>query len=139
MPVQPASNTQLIPPTSTYGLNQHKPVRVFSTDLFDLFVARLVRKGIAEQYVEEGHMVLNDELRLISESQASLRAHLSLTVPEWNLAWRLAKMVVIHHIRQLAKERLEFHDVDDDTKEAALESIYREDFECLFPSTWMDS
>lgn len=138
MPVQSSSDNQLMPSVISHGLTRCKPIRVFNTDLFDLFVARLVRKGIAEQYVDEGHMVLSDEIRLISEAQASLRDHLSRTVPEWNMAWRLAKMVVIHHIRQLAKERLERHDVMNDTKEAALESIYRLDFEELFPTTWLD-
>lgn len=138
MPVQSPSDNQLMTSVSTHGLTRCKPIRVFNTELFDLYVARLVRKGIAEQYVDEGHMVLNDEIRLISESQMSLKAHLSRTVPEWKMAWRLAKMVVIHHVRQLAKERLECHDIDDDTKEAALESIYRLDFEELFPSSWLD-
>ena len=130
---------QLMPSISKGGLTRHKPTRVFESDLFDLYVARIVRKSIAEQFVESDHVVLKDEMRLISETQSQLRNHLAQTIPEWKMAWRLAKMVVIQHIRQLAKDRLEGHDVDEEAKEAALESIYREDFEELFPANWLDS
>lgn len=130
---------QLMPTVNAGSLARYRPTRVFQTELFDLYVARLVRKAIAEQYVDMSHTVLTDEVRLISEAETVLSEHLASTVPEWKMAWRLAKMVVIHHIRQLAKERLECHDIDEETREAALETIYQEDFEHLFPSNWMDS
>lgn len=124
---------------ATGTLAQHKPAKVFDTDLFDTFVARLVRKHLVSQYVDESHEVLQEELKLLEVSRAALSAHLDSTVPEWRLAWRLAKMAVIQHIRRMAYDRLCLHDVDDETREETLERVYREDFEDLFPKSWTDA
>lgn len=133
------SSSKILAATSAGRLARCKPGQVFQTDLFETYVARLVRKHVAQQFVDPGHQVLVDEQRLIEESSTGLSAHLSRSVPEWHMAWRLAKMIVIHHIRQLAEQRLALHDVDEETRENALESIYREDFDELFPGSWMDS
>ena len=124
--------------TAPGTLSRSKPSRVFQTDLFETYVARLARKHVAQQFVEPDHPVLVDEQRMIDASSASLREHLSESVPEWRMAWRLAKMIVIHHVRHLAEQRLALHDVEDDVREQAIESIFKEDFEELFPPTWLD-
>lgn len=125
--------------TAHVPLQQNRPVRVFQTDLFDRYVGRVVRKHIAEQFVDADHQVLVDEDRLIAESEKSLREHLAQSVPEWKTAWRLAKVTIVQHIRHLARQRLRLHEVDDETRDAALEAIFRDDFERLFPASWADA
>lgn len=127
------------PPTSAASLSKQKAGRVFATELFELYVGRVVRRAIVSQYVDQGHQVLDDEIRLIAEAEDKLRRHLEERVPEWNMAWRLAKMVIVHHLRSLARERLEAHDLDDETRDEALEAVYRDDFERIFPKSWLDS
>ena len=108
-----------------------------------MFVARIVRKAILltlrEQEnasIDDDNFVLVEENRLIQESTEVLKKHLSSSMPQWGMALRLAKTIVIHHIRQLAQERLEMHECDDELKEAVLESIFRDDFSAIFPDAW---
>lgn len=112
--------------------------QAFDTDLFETYVARVVRRHLLSVYVEPEHKVLRDEIRLIGEAGMKLRAHLAETVPKWGLGWRLCKTVIIKHIRELAESRLACHDVEDDVKDEVLEAIYREDFESLWPDGWLD-
>jgi len=119
-------------------INQ-KPERVFQTEIFDIYVARIVRKAIVEQYVEQEHQVLVDELRLIRESMVMVRDHLAATASEWQLPWRLTKMIVIRHLHELSIQRLELHEVEDEARNVALRTVMQLDFEEIFPKDWMDS
>ena len=111
---------------------------VFSSPLFETYVGRIVRRAIAEQFVDGDHQVLTDEKRLIGESEAQLKRHIAATVPAWGMSWRLCKMTVVQHLRRLAKERLEMHDIDEDARDEALRAVYRDDFERLFRASWTD-
>lgn len=135
------ANSSSIPArrAATQNLTQSRPIKVFQTDLFERYVSRLVRRHIAAQFVDSDHQVLVDENRLIAESEKALKGHLAHSVPEWKMAWRIAKITIVHHIRHLARQRLRTHEVDDDTREAVLEEIYQDDFEQLFPENWLDS
>jgi hypothetical protein len=125
--------------TSVGKLSSYNSGKVFETELFDIYVARLVRKHIVQQFVNETHPVLIDEIRLIGEAAEGLQNHFLKVIPEWHMACRLAKTVITHQVRHVAKQRLNLHDIDDEAREIALESIYREDFEELFPDAWKDS
>ena len=113
--------------------------KVFDTELFETFVARIVRKNLVSQYVSSDHQVYLDEVRLIGEAAERLQSHLAQSVPSWNLSWRISKMVIVRHIRKMAEERLDMHDVDDEAREEALEKVYQDDFEKLWPKDWLDS
>ncbi len=128
------------PNTSTEAQDLSKPVKVFETESFELLIGRIVRQQIAQQFVDADHPVLSKEAGLIKAATSSLRAHLDVTASEWgSLAWRLRKIVIVRHLRQLAKERIEQHDVDEDVAENALEEIFKMDFEEVFPKGWLDS
>jgi len=123
-------------------LVDYKPTKVFADELFETFVSRIVRKAILlslhEQEgvpMEEDHFVLVEENRLIMESTELLKKHLSNSIPQWGMALRLAKTIIIHHIRQLARERLEMHECDEELKGAVLDSIFRDDFNEIFSDT----
>ncbi len=128
------------PNTPTEAQALSKPAKVFETELFELLAARTVRHHIAQQFVEKDHPVLSKEAALIKAASLQLREHLDLTASEWGtLAWRLRKMVVVRHMRELAKERIDLHDVDEEVASTALEEIFKLDFEDLFPKGWLDS
>ncbi len=114
-------------------------IAVFDHDSFDIFVSRIVRKNVALQFLEPDHVVIQNEERLISEAQEKLSAHLAEKIPAWSMEWRMCKNILTTHIRQLTKERLELHDIDDETRLEALERIFQDDFATLWPKSWLDS
>ena len=105
------------------------------TELFDVYTTRLVRKHIVQQYVNSEHQVFIDEQTLIDRSTNEIRDNLLKNVDDW----KMAKMIIINHIRCLAKNVIKMHDIDKQTHDIAMESIYREEFNSLFPHEWMDS
>lgn len=114
--------------------------KVFKTNLFGTFVARLVRKHVLLHFdVTVGHPVLEEEERLLRESVAEIRDYLRQSPIKWPVPWRMAKTVVVQYVRMKAKVQVRDHDLDDDAEEAVMESIYREQFEELFPANWFDS
>jgi hypothetical protein len=122
---------------------QVKPEKVFGAETFELLAQRVVRKHITQQYCEPDHPVLKTEESLIEQSAAKVRQHLVATEAEWQgLAFRLRKITVVKHLRELAKERLRDHveiqDLDEDVAKNALESIMELDFEQVFPKSWVD-
>jgi hypothetical protein len=123
---------------------QAKPERVFVSNEFELFVNRVVRRHISQQLLEEAdHPVLVKEDKLIRESSSAIKKHLKATENEWGgLAFRLRKISIIKHLRELAQARMKDHvetqDLDEDIAKRALESIHKEDFESLFPKSWVD-
>lgn len=106
------------------------------TEVLNKFVARIVRRRIAEQYVGSGHPVLVDEDRMIAESEAALMNCLEKSGPPKSI---LVKMLLVRHIHRLARQRLMLQDIDDETREIALESIVDDDFERIFPASWSES
>lgn len=130
------------PPTKEASLlARYRKDRVFSkTELFGTYAERLVRKHVMLQFeVQEGHPVLEEEERLLRESTSEIREYLSKSKVKWPIPWHTAKVVVTQFVRKACKDRLQDHDLEDDDEEAVLESIYREDFETLFPASWFDA
>jgi hypothetical protein len=122
---------------------QVKPEKVFGTEDFGLLINRVVRKHITQQMCEAGHPVLLSENKLILDASSKVRKHLTSTAGEWNgLAFRLRKMALVQHFRELARERLKEHvekmDLDEDIAKIALDTIMQLDFENVFPKTWVD-
>jgi hypothetical protein len=122
---------------------QVKPEKVFGTEDFELLINRVVRKHITQQLCEEGHPVLKSEDQLILDARAKVERHLKATENEWKgLAFRLRKIVLVRHFRELAEERLKDHvetqDLDDEIAKTALETIKELDFENVFPRSWVD-
>jgi hypothetical protein len=129
---------------------QAKPERVFGSeqhpvDTFALLVQRVVRKHILLQFNEKNDLtpVLETEEMLIAEAVEKVKRHLQATSGEWgNLAFRLRKIAIIRHLRELSQERLRDHmetqDLDEDVARAALETICEDDFERIFPQSWID-
>jgi len=128
---QSSSSIPIQIPKAVY-LSEYKTGRVLQTELFEIYVARLVRKHIACQFVGTDHPVLIDEQKMVDSAASNIRSYLEHSVPEWKTSWRMTKLIVIYHIRQMAEQRLALHDVDDEAREIALEFIYKEDYEELF-------
>lgn len=131
---------ELVKPERVFGSHEH-PV-----DEFELLVQRVVRRHILQQYNEKGDIgsVIASEDALIQESTTKVSKHLQATSGEWNnLAFRLRKIAVIRHLRELARERLKDHvetqDLDEDVAKTALDTIFADDFEWIFPKSWVDS
>jgi hypothetical protein len=125
--------------TTKTPLLEYRSNKIFQTELFDVYVARIVRKCIAQQFVSMDHPVLVDEQRMIDSVTSDLRGYLKHSVLEWKIPQRTAKMVVISHIRLMAEQRLDLHDFDDnETRDTALELIYKNDYEELFLGIWKD-
>lgn len=130
------------PPTQEASLlARYRKDRVFSkTELFGTYAERLVRKHVMLQFeVRKGHPVFEEEEGLLRESTSEIREYLSKSKVKWPIPWHTAKVVVVQFIRKACKDQLQYHELEDEDEEAVLESVYREDFEALFPSTWMDS
>ena len=130
---------------------QAKPERVFGTedhpvDGFSLLVQRVVRRHILLQFNEKNDLqpVLKTEDMLIAEAVKKVKKHLAATADEWgSLAFRLRKIAIIRHVRELVTERLKDHvetqDLDEDVAQAAFKEICADDFERIFPKSWTDS
>ena len=133
-------------PTRTSHLREEqqvKPEKVFGTEDFVTLIARVVRRHITQQLCEENHPVLKSEDALIADSRQKVVRHLEATEAEWKgLAFRLRKIVVVRHFRELAQDRLNDHvetqDLDDEIAKTAFETISRLDFEEVFPKSWVD-
>jgi len=130
---------ELVKPERVFGSHEH-PV-----DEFELLIQRVVRRHILQQYNEKGDIdsVIASEDALIDESTAKVSQHLQATSNEWNnIAFRLRKIAIIRHLRELAKERLKDHvetqDLDEEIAKTALETIFTVDFEWIFPKSWVD-
>ena len=121
-------------------LARYRKDRVFRTDLFGTYAERLVRKHTMLQFgVGEGHPVFEEEERLLRESVTSIREYLRKSRIKWPIPWATAKVVVVQYVRKAVADRLRLQDLDEDAEEAVLESVYREEFDELFPATWFDS
>ena len=83
-----------------------------------------------------GHPVFEDEEGLLRESVDSIREYLRKSRVKWRIPWTMAKIVIIQYVRKAVADQLRLQDLDEDAEEAVLESVYREEFESLFPSTW---
>lgn len=129
------------PPREASLLARYRKDRVFSkTELFGTYAERLVRKHVMLQFgVQEGHPVLEEEERLLRESTSEIREYLSKSKVKWPIPWHTAKVVVVQFVRKACKDRLQDHELEEDAEEAVLESVYREDFETLFPPSWFDA
>lgn len=127
--------------TSESLLARYRKDRVFSgTNLFGTFAERLVRKHVMLQFkVGEDHPVLEEEESLLKGSVAEIREYLSKAKIRWPIPWSSAKTVVVQYVRKACSDRLKDMDLEEDVEEAVLESVYREDFEGLFPPSWFDS
>jgi len=135
-------------PTRTSHLREEqqvKPERVFGTDIFELFIRQVCRIHILQQFNPDGSLapIIETDTRLIAESTEKILAHLGATEAEWKgLAFRLRKIVLVRHFRELAAQRMEEHtdtqDLDEDKAQAALENIMALDFEEVFPKSWVD-
>src|SRR5512135_1084065 len=105
---------------STLRQEQAKPEKVFESNDFELLVNRVVRRHISQQLLNEtDHPVLVKENKLIRESSAAIKKHLKATESEWGgLAYRLRKIAIIRHLRELAQARMRDHietqDLDED-------------------------
>ena len=131
------------PPREQESQKQVQPEKVFGADDFELLVSRTVRRHITQQLCEPNHPVLLSEDTLIEESTFKVVRHLEATESEWNnLAFRLRKIAIVRHLRELAKERLRDHvetqDLDEEIAQRALETIMTLDFESIFPKAWVD-
>ncbi len=129
----------LIKPERVFGSESHR------VDEFELLIRRVVRLHILQQYNEEGGIttIIDAEKELIQQSADAVLNHLSSTEGEWNgLIFRLRKIAIIRHLRELAKERMKDHveteDLNEDVAQAALDEIFEEDFEWAFPAAWVD-
>ncbi len=122
-------------------LARYRKDRVFSnTTLFQTFSERLVRKHVLlSQGLPEDHPVLETERNLVRQSEGQVREYLSRAKIGWKLPWSTTKMVVMQYVRHVAAERLREMELDPDVEESVLESVYKEDFESLFPAEWLDS
>jgi hypothetical protein len=129
------------PAQETSLLARYRKDKVFSkTQLFRTYAERLVRKHVMLQFnVQEGHPVLEEEEKLLRESTSEIREYLAKSKVKWSIPWHTAKVVVVQYVRKACAECLKDHELDEDDEEAVLEGIYREDFETLFPSTWVDA
>ena len=122
---------------------QVKPEKVFGTEDFELLTARVVRRHITQQLCESDHPVLLSEDSLIAASRKKVKRHLEATEAEWKgLAFRLRKIIVVRHLRELAQERLKDHietqDLDETIARTAFDTILKLDFEEVFPRNWVD-
>lgn len=129
-------------PTREAGLlARYRKDKVFNrTELFETYAERLVRKHIMLQFdVRHGHPVLEEEERLLQESTSKIREYLAKSRVKWSIPWHTAKVVVVQFVRKACTDRLQEHDLEEEAEAAVLESIYREDFETLFPLTWVDT
>lgn len=121
-----------------------KPAQVFEIEVFEIFISRMVRRLIAVQFCEPDHPVILTEEQLIARSKSQIQKHLAETVGHWESSpWRIRKIVVIRHLRALAKERLLDHmntqGLDDDAAKNVYKTILKTDFEEVFPKEWIDS
>lgn len=121
-------------------LARYRQDRIFSgTTLFGTYAERLVRKHVMLQFdLGEEHPVLEEEESLLKDSVAEIREYLSKANIKWPIPWSLAKTVVVQYVRKACSDRLKDMDLED-VEDAVLESVYREDFDGLFPPTWFDS
>jgi len=119
-------------------LARYRKDRIFSgTRLFSAYAERLVRKHTMLHFgVGVGHPVFEDEEGLLRESVDSIREYLRKSRVKWRIPWTMAKIVIIQYVRKAVADQLRLQDLDEDAEEAVLESVYREEFESLFPSTW---
>ena len=123
--------------------SQIRPEKVFKTEGFEILTNRIVRLHITRQYCQPEHPVIMNENRLIHESELLLKKHLSSTEEEWgNFSFSLRKCAIIVHLRELMKDRIRAHvetqDLDDEVAEASVKTILEEDFERIFPESWMN-
>jgi hypothetical protein len=124
--------------------SQSKPAEVFETNILQLFTVRIVRDQITKSFIDDlHHPVVNKERRLIYQSVGRVKNHLVSTTRSWeSIPFRLRKMIIIRHIRDLARRRLaeyiEKDDLDEAVAHGVLENIFKMDFEEIFPSIWMD-
>jgi hypothetical protein len=123
--------------------DQTKPERVFGSNELELLISRVVRRHITQQLCEEDHPVLAKEDKLIRESTAAIKKHLKATEAEWGgISFRLRKIAMVKHLRELAQERVKDHvetqDLDEEIAKTAIETIFADDFERIFPKTWVD-
>jgi len=130
-----------LPQAEASLLARYRKDRVFSgTKLFGTYADRLIRKHTMLQFgVGEGHPVFEEEDRLLRESVGSIREYLRKSKVRWSIPWSTAKVVVVQYVRKSVGDRLHLQDLEEDVEEAVLESVYREEFEDLFPPTWFDS
>jgi hypothetical protein len=130
-----------LPEAEASLLARYRKDRVFrGTTLFGTYADRLVRKHTMLQFgVGDGHPVFEEEDRLIRESVGSIREYLRKSNVAWRVPWSTAKVVVVQYVRKAVTDRLRLQDLEEDVEEAVLESVYREEFEDLFPSNWFDS
>lgn len=122
-------------------LARYRQDKVFNrTELFRTYAERLVRKHVMVQFdVQEGHPVLEEEERLIRESTSQIREYLAKSKVKWSIPWHTAKVVISQFIRKACADRLQDHGLEEDDEAAVLESIYREDFDAVFPAAWVDA
>lgn len=112
--------------------------RVLDTPLFETFVSRLVRQHLISQFVDKDHIVLQEETKLVLESENRLRSHLDQTSIMWNIPWRLSKMVVKAYLKSIVSESLRDQDVEEEVKTEAFTRIMEDDFESLWPRVWQE-
>lgn len=110
--------------------------KVLENEVFGLYVSRVVRKHVAASFLEEDHVVISDEDCLIEKARIDLQKYMADNIPSWDLKWKICKVIITEHMRNLAKERLETHDLDDETREEVYEKFRSDDFSTLWPVEW---
>lgn len=141
------------PPDKLLSLRQEgsqtKPEGVFHAspgrDPFGSLIDSVVRRHIALQHpgMTNDHPVLRQEAVLTQRAVEKVTQHLSATEGEWGIVpFRLRKIAVVRHLRELAKLRMDDYvekdDLDDEIAEQALKAISVLDFEDVFPSSWIN-
>jgi len=128
------SSPSIMPATAAWGGS----AELLETEVFPSLAHKLVRRAIASQFVDDGHPVLSEEDRLIGESVSEVRDYLASTAGKWGSSMGLAKLGIVKHVRGLAVERLQAHDLDDATRTEAMARIFATDLGPIFPDGWSD-
>lgn len=122
--------------TLSKGSTKVHAKKVLEHEAFGLYVSRVVRKHVASSYLEEDHIVISDEDCLIEKARVDLQKYMAENIPSWDLKWKICKIIITEHMRNLAKDRLEMHDIDDQTRDEVFEKFRSDDFSSLWPTDW---
>ncbi len=120
--------------TQKRGPSGNSIEHIIDNDLLEVFAARIVRKHLLSQYVGSEHQVYINELRLIEEATDRLKIHIRKLLSVSDLEPEDFVEFMTQRVRRMCKSRIETHDSDAESKEAALEGVYLEDLSSLWPN-----